>query len=130
MVIDTSALVAILTGEDDAARYADAMLSDTVFSISAVTLFETQIVVEARLGDVGATGLDRLLRDEQIEVVPVDYTTVITAREAWRRFGKGRHPAALNLGDCFSYALAKGRDEPLLFKGRDFTQTDVAAVIS
>lgn len=126
MIIDTSALVAILTQEDDARAYADAMgRAAGELRISAGTLVEASIVMERR-GDLEAgRDLDRLLREMRAEIMPVTPRQAEIARDGWRRFGKGRHRAALNLGDCFAYALAIERGEALLFKGGDFALTDV-----
>ncbi len=128
--VDTSALAAILFVETDAALYGD-FLARHVGSgvISASTLLECQIVVEGRLGPAGGALLSETVARAAIEVVPTGVHSVSIAITAWRRFGKGRHAAALNFGDCFSYALAKERGIPLLYKGRDFAQTDVASVM-
>lgn len=128
MVIDTSALVAILFDEPEADALGLAIENDPVRLISAGTYLESSIVVEARLGTVGADTLDELIGSADADVVPVSMEQVRLAREAFRRFGKGRHAACLNFGDCFAYALAKTSDEPLLFKGNDFARTDVRAV--
>lgn len=125
MVIDTSALAAVLFDEPDRARYTRALADAAVLVVSAATLVEAGIVVEARLGEPGGRELDLLLHRAKVGVVPTDEEHALIARAAWRRFGKGRHPAGLNYGDCFSYALAIQRDEPLLFKGDDFSATDV-----
>lgn len=125
MVIDTSAIGAILFNEPEAADLERRIVEDPVRLISAGTLLETAIVVEARLGDAGGRELDLWLQRAGVEVVPVDAEQADLARRAWRQFGKGRHAAGINYGDCFSYALAIGRDEPLLFKGADFSKTDV-----
>jgi len=93
--------------------------------MSAATLVETSIIIETRLGNAGGRELDLWLARADIEIVPVDADQADMARRGWRRFGKGRHPASLNYGDCFSYALAIIRDEALLFKGDDFVKTDV-----
>ena len=87
------------------------------------------MVIESRKGEAGGRELDLLIYRSGIEVVAVDQDQAETARQAWRRFGKGRHPAALNYGDCFSYALAKSRRLPLLFRGNDFVRTDIEAVL-
>jgi len=125
MVIDTSAIAAILFDEPDAAALEGKIAEDPVRLISAATLFEAAIVIEARLGDPGSREFDLWLHRAEVEIVPVDAEQADMARRAWRRFGRGRHPAGLNYGDCFSYALATTHDEPLLFKGDDFTKTDV-----
>jgi ribonuclease VapC len=93
--------------------------------ISAGTLIETGILIESRLGEIGGRELDLWLQRAKVEIVSVDEEQVEFARRGWRRFGKGRHPASLNYGDCFAYALAITRDEPLLFKGNDFGKTDI-----
>ena len=93
--------------------------------MSAATFLEASIVIEARLGDPGGREFDLWLHRAEVEILPADAEQVDMARRAWRRFGRGRHPAGLNYGDCFSYALAVTHDEPLLFKGDDFTKTDV-----
>ena len=128
MVIDTSALVAILSLEPEAARLAQAIEADPTRLISASTLLEAGIVIEARLGAAGGKELDLLVAKAGVVIEPLTADQASTAREAWRRFGKGRHAAALNFGDCCSYALARATGEPLLFKGTNFANTDIAAV--
>jgi ribonuclease VapC len=125
VVIDSSALVAILLGEEDAQHYARAISDDAKPLISAFSVLETSIVIEARKGEPGGRELDLLLARGGIESVPLLPDHVALAREAWRRYGKGRHRAALNIGDCCAYALAKYEGEPLLFKGTDFRATDI-----
>jgi ribonuclease VapC len=125
MVIDTSALVALLSLETEAARLAQAVEADPQRLVSAATWVETAIVIEARFGEAGGRELDLLAAKAGIAIREVDAAQAEFARDAWRRFGKGRHPAGLNFGDCFSYALAKASGEPLLFKGEDFARTDV-----
>jgi ribonuclease VapC len=125
MVIDTSAVAAILFDEPDAAALEGKIADDPVRLMSAATFLEATIVVEARLGDPGGREFDLWLHRAEVEILPVDAEQADMARRAWRRFGRGRHPAGLNYGDCFSYALAATHDEPLLFKGDDFTKTDV-----
>lgn len=125
MVIDTSAIAAILFDEPDAAALEGKIADDPVRLMSAATFLEATIVIEARLGDPGGREFDLWLRRAEVEILPVDAEQADMARRAWRRFGRGRHPAGLNDGDCFSYALAATHDEPLLFKGDDFTKTDV-----
>lgn len=130
MVIDTAALVAILFDEPDRRDFTHALAAASVRVISVATLVEAGIVVEARIGDAGGRELDLLLHPVGVEVMPVDEDQAELARSAWRRFGKGRHPAGLRYGDGISYALAVQRDEPLLFKGDDFSATDVRAALS
>ncbi|MBV8701515.1 type II toxin-antitoxin system VapC family toxin [Bradyrhizobium sp.] len=125
MVIDTSAIVAIALNEPDAADLERRIADDPVRLISAATVLEVTIVLETRLGDAGGREFDLWLLKIGAEIVPVDAEQTDAARRAWRRFGKGRHGAALNYGDCFAYALAVTRGEPLLFKGEDFAKTDV-----
>lgn len=128
MVIDTSALVALLAMEPEAARLASAIEADTTRLVSAATLLEAGLVIESRLGASGGAELDLLVAKAGMVVEPFTADQAAIARDAWRRFGKGRHAAGLNLGDCFGYALARASGEPLLFKGRDFVNTDIAAV--
>ncbi len=128
MVIDTSALVAILGMQPEAARLAQAIEADPSRLVSAATVVEAGIVVESRYGEAGGRELDLLLARAGCSVEPVTAEQADVAREAWRRFGRGRHSAGLNFGDCFGYALARVSGEPLLFKGDDFPATDVAAV--
>ena len=125
MVIDTSALLAILFSEPEAASFAAAVEADPTRLMSSVSAFETAIVVEARKGPAGGRELDLALHQGQVDIVPFDRRQVETAREAYRRYGKGRHPAGLNFGDCCTYALAVTSGEPLLFKGSDFARTDI-----
>lgn len=129
MVIDSSAALAILLGEAEDEAFADAIDADPMRIISAVSVLETSIVVEARKGPPGGRELDLFLHRGRIDVVPFDAHQLELARDAYRRFGKGYHPAALNFGDCCAYALAAATGEPLLFKGRDFATTDIPRVI-
>ena len=130
MVIDTSALVCILLDEPEAERYARRLIeTDSANVMSAATWLETMLVISARRGDLGRQSLDELLMLAVIEIQPVDAELARVAYQAWRQYGKGRHPAGLNFGDCFSYALAKQRQEPLLFKGDDFSKTDIASAL-
>lgn len=128
MVIDTSALVAILQGEPERRLFIDAIEAADSRAMSVATFVEISIVVEARHGAEGLRDLDHFISRAGIELVAVDAEQGMAARGAFGRFGKGRHPAGLNYGDCFSYALAVLRGEALLFKGSDFAQTDVATV--
>jgi ribonuclease VapC len=130
MVIDTSAALAILLGEVEAKAFAEAVDGDPMRIMSAVSVLETSIVVETRKGPVGGRELDLLLHRGRIDVVPFNPHQLELARDAYRRFGKGYHPAALNFGDCCAYALAAASGEPLLFKGNDFTQTDIPNALS
>jgi ribonuclease VapC len=128
MVVDTSAVMAVLQHELEAAAFARAMEADPVRLISAVSMLEAGMLVEARKGKAGSLELDNLLLRARFEVVPFDGEQAQLARLAFRRYGRGRHRAGLNFGDCAVYALAKTRGERLLFKGEDFARTDVEAV--
>jgi ribonuclease VapC len=125
MVIDSSALVAIMTGEAAANALIDSILADPVRMIAAPTVLETSIVLERRSGQELVAIFDEFLRDIRASIEPFEREHLTAARAAYHRFGKGRHPAALDFGDCFSYALAIVADEPLLFCGGDFALTDV-----
>lgn len=129
MVIDSSAIAAILFDESGSRTYIDALAAPGRKFMSAMTKLEASIVVEARKGEPGARAFIRLMAAAEIEVIAFDSGQAEIAHDAWRRFGKGRHEAALNLGDCASYALAVLLNEKLLFKGDDFTKTDVASAL-
>jgi ribonuclease VapC len=125
MVIDTSAIVAILIAEPESDAFARILAANHPLVISAVTLQEASIVMAAKAKQAGVRLLDDFLQDARIEVSGVTRDDAVGAREAYFKFGRGYHRAGLNLADCFAYALAKTRDEPLLFKGNDFSQTDI-----
>ena len=125
MVIDTSALIAIFLGEPERDELLRHILDGETKLISAANALETGIVVEAKRGEAAGREFDLFLVKARIELVPVDAEQVEIARSAWRRYGKGRHPAGLNFGDCFAYALAKSSGEKLLAKGEDFQVTDI-----
>lgn len=125
MVIDTSALVAILQNEPERQSLNEAIANADSRRLSVASWLEVSIIVETRFGAEGTLALDRFLDRAKIELVPVDLEQGRSARSAYSRFGKGRHPAALNFGDCFSYALADVVGEPILFKGDDFSKTDL-----
>ena len=129
MVLDTSALLALLLDEAEAEDFRSALELDEVRLVSAASLLETAIVVEARKGEAAGRELDRLIDKASVSVIAVDADQVEEARRAWRRFGRGRHEAGLNYGDLFAYALSRTTGEPLLFKGEDFRRTDVARTI-
>lgn len=130
IVVDASALVAVVFGEPDGIAIASVISANAGdISVSAATIVESHLVVEGRQGPDAGRDLERMLERAGIAVVPVDAAQVALAVAAWRRFGKGRHPASLNYGDCFSYALSKQLGAPLLFKGGDFSQTDVASAL-
>jgi ribonuclease VapC len=128
MVIDTSALLAVLLQEPNAARIAEALEAGSPRLLSAANLLDASIVIESRKGEAGGRELDLLLYRAGVEIVPVDQEQAEIARVARRRFGKGRRPARLNFGDCFAYALAKSRGLPLLCAGDDFSRTDIDCV--
>jgi ribonuclease VapC len=125
MVIDTSALLAIFLAEPERAPFLEQILQAEKRHVSAAIVLETGIVLEARKGENAGREFDLFVFRAGLEIVPVDAEQVELARTAWRKYGKGRHAAGLNFGDCFSYALAKVMGEPLLAKGADFTRTDL-----
>jgi ribonuclease VapC len=128
MVIDSSALLAIVLDEADANLFLDLLSSDTPKHISTATLLESQIVTLRLLGEYGLQELRLLLHLGQISPIQLSPDHVEWALKGWREFGKGRHQAGLNLGDCFSYGLARAMNMPLLYKGNDFGLTDVLPV--
>jgi ribonuclease VapC len=126
MVVDTSAIVAMIFHEPERNSFLEYFARETRLVVSAVTLHETSIVVVGKKRDtLAAIEVDNFMRDFAIEIVAVDADAARAARDAYFRFGKGYHRAALNLADCFPYSLAKARSEPLLFKGGDFLKTDI-----
>jgi ribonuclease VapC len=130
VIVDTSAIVAILRREPDADRYMDALGGAAAPRMSAGTYLETAIVVDANRDPVLSGRLDDLLSAVSMSVEPVSRQHADLAREAYRNFGKGSgHAAGLNFGDCFTYALARATGEPLLFKGDDFSHTNVASAL-
>ncbi|MGH3540479.1 MAG: type II toxin-antitoxin system VapC family toxin [Candidatus Dormibacteraceae bacterium] len=131
MIVDTSAVVAILRNEPDADRYADALAAASEPRISAGNYIEVGLVIDLNRDPVLSRRLDDLLSTASVEVEPVTQQQAEIARRAYRDFGKGSgHPAGLNFGDCFAYALARATGEPLLFKGDDFGHTDVQPVLT
>jgi ribonuclease VapC len=130
MVVDASALAAILFGEPEQLQFIEIIEAADSRRLSAATFVEASIIVESRLGAAGLHDLDRFLVSAEIELLTVDAEQARIARAAFSRFGKGRHAARLNFGDCFAYALAKTLGEPLLCKGGDFARTDVALATS
>jgi len=130
MVIDTSALLAILLDEPERRAMIDAIERNPVRSMSVATFVECSLVLESRFGPEGARDLDLFVARAAVTLVPVDIDQAHVARAAYRRFGKGRHAAGLNFGDCFAYALCRTLGEPLLFKGDDFALTDVDRAIA
>ena len=125
MIVDTSARIAILLDEAEAEAFKLSLLTAQHCRLSVVSLVETTIVIERRRGAEGGQALNELLLEAEIELAPITVELGESARRAWRRFGKGNHPAGLNFGDCFAYALAETTGEPLLFKGDDFALTDI-----
>jgi ribonuclease VapC len=127
MVLDTSAILAVLLNEPERYRFVRLIEAAPVRQLSAASRVEATLVIESRKRDAGRADLDLFLSEAEIEIVPVTLEQVEIACEAFRRYGRGRHPAGLNFGDVFAYALAKANGEPLLFKGDDFGKTDIAA---
>ncbi len=129
MVVDTSAVMAILLGEAEAEAFARALANDSKKMIGAFNALESAIVIEAKKGEAGGRELALLLHHAGIETVPLNRDHAELALSAWRKYGKGNHPAGLNIGDCCAYALAKYSGESLLFKGKDFSRTDIQPAI-
>jgi ribonuclease VapC len=125
MVLDTSAILAILQDEPERRKFNEAIEAAETRSLSTASFVECSMILESRYGADGIRDLDLFIAKAQVSLVPVDEEQADLARRAFRQYGKGRHPASLNFGDCFSYALARALDEPLLFKGNDFPLTDV-----
>lgn len=128
MVVDTSAVIAILSEEPEANDFLAAMESDSSRLISAVSVLEAGIIAYSRKGQDGTALFESFLREAEVEIRAFDSEQAILAQRAYRDFGKGHHRAALNFGDCAAYALCKASGEPLLFKGADFSQTDILTV--
>ena len=128
MIIDSSALLAVLYREPDAALFEQAIATASS-QMSVANALEACMVVEGRGGVAAGDELDAFLEAAEVKLAPVTTEHFVAARRAWRRFGKGNHPAALNFGDCFAYALAEATGEPLLFKGDDFAQTDIESAL-
>jgi ribonuclease VapC len=129
MVIDTSAIITILANEPDRDAYINAIVADSKRLVSSVSALEAALVIESRYGEKGGMELDLFLHQIGADVVSMDREQYEIARQAWRKYGKGNAPAALNMGDCCSYALSVHSGEPLLFKGRDFSRTDVRSAL-
>jgi ribonuclease VapC len=128
MIVDTSALIAILRDEEDGMACARAIANAAIRRISAATYVETAAIIDASRDPIASRRFDDLLQEARFAIEPVTEAQARIAREAYRDFGRGSgHPARLNFGDCFAYALAKAMNEPLLFKGDDFTRTDIAS---
>jgi len=130
VVVDTSAIVAILFGEPDAAIFENCLAGAQIRLMSAVTRVELSLVVEGRKGDAGRRYLEQMMLVGGFDIVSATPQQAMIAIDAFRRFGKGRHKAALNMGDCFSYALAAATGHPLLFKGDDFIYTDIRSGVT
>ncbi len=129
IALDTSALVAIALGEADCETFEERLLTDRNVALGCATLLETRLVLTGRLGATDATAILTLLVDPSWYLVPFDFAHIAAATDAMQRYGKGRHPAALNFGDCMAYAVAKVADCPLLYKGDDFAQTDIHSAL-
>jgi ribonuclease VapC len=129
MVVDTSALLAIFLAEPERKLILDLIIQADTRRISAANVLETGIVLEARRGEAAGREFDLFLYHSGFEIVPADSEQLEIARVAWRRYGKGRHPAGLNFGECFSYALAKVMDEVILFKGDEFRHADLSPAV-
>ncbi len=129
MVVDSSAILAVLLNEPERNAFTDALSADAVRLMSSVNVLEAAVVVSSRKGPHGAHELDLLIHRAEIEVMPFTPDHLRLARDVYERYGKGRHPAGLNLGDCCAYALARYTGERLLFKGNDFPRTDVTAAL-
>jgi ribonuclease VapC len=127
MVIDTPALLAILQNEPERRAFNEAIEAADTRAMSTATFVESSLVIESRYGADGLRDFDLFMARAEITLVPVDVDQAYLARQAYRNYGKGRHLAGLNYGDCFAYALAKSLGEPLLFKGQDFSRTDIQA---
>ena len=125
MVVDSSAFIAMILGEGERPIFEDLILREPTVVMSVASVMEITITLLARRREPDAASLDKTLATFAIDVLGVDLQQGMLARQAFTRFGRGRHPAALNFGDCFSYALAMAREEPLLFKGQDFLKTDI-----
>jgi ribonuclease VapC len=128
MVIDSSALVAIVFDEPEAAQFRKSVSRAAIRIVSVASVLEASMVVEGRRGEPAGRDLDQALLQGDIRIIPVTIEQLGVARNAFRQYGKGRHKAGLNFGDCFSYALAKVSGEPLLYKGDDFGLTDLAVI--
>jgi ribonuclease VapC len=129
MVLDTSVFLAIFQDEPERRTFNEVIESADSRALSVATFVETSMVLESRYGAEGIRDFDLFLSKASISVLPVDVDQAHLARQAFRQYGKGRHPASLNFGDCFSYALAKSLAQPLLYKGQDFSQTDIQAAV-
>ena len=125
MVLDTSAVLAILQNEPQRRQFNEAIEAADTRSLSTASFVECSMILESRYGADGVRDLDLFIANAQVSLVPVDEEQADLARRAFRKYGKGRNPAGLNFGDCFSYALSQALETPLLFKGSDFSQTDV-----
>lgn len=129
MIVDTSALVAILNSEPEAVRFLTILTHEPEVRLSSVTYFEFGMVVDSWKDEETSRKVDMLISGIEADIIAVDAETARAARAAYRRFGKKNHPARLNFGDCFAYALAKQTGEPLLFKGDDFARTDIVSAV-
>ena len=130
MVVDTSALLAIFLAEPERKSFLESIFQAETRMISAATVLETGIVLETKRGESAGREFDLFVVRASLQIVPVDGEQAEIARSAWRKFGKGNHPAGLNFGDCFAYALAKASGESLLAKSNDFALTDIEVCTS
>ena len=130
MIVDTSALLAVLFREPDAVQFEEAIATTAHCRMSVANALEASIVIGTRGGREAGDELDAFIESAGMVLAPVTTEQLVAARRAWRRFGKGNHPAALNFGDCFAYALAETTGEALLFKGDDFARTDIASALT
>lgn len=129
MILDTSAVLAVVFGEPGFEQFVEAIAAAAVCRISTASFVEVSVIAESRMGDPGLRQCDAFFRDSQILLEPVTEPQALLARQCYSDYGKGRHPAGLNFGDCFSYGLAKALGEPLLFKGHDFRRTDITPAL-
>lgn len=129
MIVDSSALVAIMKGESDAPDFLDAIAAAPRLRMSGVNFVEAGVVIDSANNPAASRAFDKFVREAGIAIEPITAEQALIARDAYRDFGRGRHRARLNLGDCFAYALARATGEPLLFKGNDFTHTDVTPAL-
>lgn len=129
MVVDSSAILAVLFDEEEASTFLSQLAGPQRHFMSAVNWLEASIVCEARKGEAATPFLLQLLSECSVQIIPFDASQAAIALDTWRRYGKGRHPASLNMGDCAAYALARTLNDTLLYKGDDFSKTDIASLI-
>lgn len=129
MIVDASALLAVFLGEPDAEAFESAIAGAEAAAMSPINCMEVFMRLDSVWGEAGTAQLDAMIASFRISLEPVDVAQLALAQSAFRRFGKGRHKAALNMGDCFAYALAKAKGQPILFKGNDFIHTDLESAV-